>query len=128
MSLRYRLFLWVSGLFVVISICAYFTENYVTQHELTKAQKSFTQEILASSEKRRLDLQNFLTTSIAEEAIRLDAILNNISSFFLRRRCALVPRAPMRRMGRGGMLPICCSNTSGSILFRTRMRGKQLRL
>lgn len=81
MSLRYRLFLWVSGLFVVISICAYFTENYVTQHELIKAQKGFAQEILDNSEKRRLDLQNFLTTSIAEDAIRLDAILNNISSF-----------------------------------------------
>ena len=81
MSLRYRLFLWVSGLFVVISICAYFTENYVTQRELVKAQKGFSQEILASSEKRRLDLQNFLTASIAEEAVRLDAILNNISSY-----------------------------------------------
>lgn len=81
MSLRYRLFLWVSGLFVVISICGYFTENYVTQRELTKAQKSFSQEILANSEKRRIDFQNFLATSIAEDAIRLDAILSNISSF-----------------------------------------------
>lgn len=81
MSLRYRLFLWVSGLFVVISICGYFTENYITERELKKAQQGFAQEILENSEKRRLDLQNFLTTSIAEDAIRLEAILNNISSF-----------------------------------------------
>ncbi len=81
MSLRYRLFLWVSGLFVVISVCAYFMENAITQHELTKAQKGFAQEILDNSEKRRLDFQNVLTTSIAESVIRLDAILNNITSF-----------------------------------------------
>ncbi len=81
MSLRYRLFLWVSGLFVVISACSYIIENYVTRRELNKAQQNLRKEILEMSEKRRIDMQDFLASVIAEEVVRLDAILNNISSF-----------------------------------------------
>ncbi len=81
MSLRYRLFLWVSGLFVFVSICSYFIENYVVQKELTKAQVMLRKEILDISEKRRVDLQNFLASAIAEDALKIDAILNNIASF-----------------------------------------------
>lgn len=81
MSLRYRLFLWVSGLFVFVSICSYFIENNVVHHELKKAQLMLRKEILDVSEKRRVDLQNFLASSIAEDAVRIDAILNNIASF-----------------------------------------------
>lgn len=81
MSLRYRLFLWVSGLFVVIAVCTFITENIVTQRQLNKAQQSLRKEILSESEKRRIDIQNFLASAIAEDIVRLDAILNNISSF-----------------------------------------------
>jgi class 3 adenylate cyclase len=81
MSLRYRLFLWISGLFVVVSLCAYFSENYLTQRELTKARVALRQEILDNSEKKRVDLQNFLTSSIVEKLVALDAILSNISNF-----------------------------------------------
>ena len=81
MSLRYRLFLWVSGLFVVISVCAYFAENHFTQRELKRAEAGLRQEILQNSEKRRVDLQNFLTSGIVENLVQIDAILNNISNF-----------------------------------------------
>src|SRR5690348_14945030 len=81
MSLRYRLFLVVSGIFVFIAICSAFIENYVTRHELAKAQKSAKEKILALSEKRRVDLQNYFAATIAENEVRIDAILTNISSF-----------------------------------------------
>jgi class 3 adenylate cyclase len=81
MSLRNRLFLWVSGLFVVVATCTYFLENYLTQRELKKAQVLLRKEILDISEKRRFDLQNYLASSIAEDGVRIDALLSNISSF-----------------------------------------------
>lgn len=81
MSLRYRLFLWVSGLFVVVAVCSFFLENYVSRRELAKAQKSVREKILAMSENRRLDIQKFLAGAIAENEVRIDALLNNISSF-----------------------------------------------
>lgn len=81
MSLRYRLFLWVSGLFVFVALCSFFLENYVSRRELAKAQQVVRQKILDMSEKRRLDMQKFLAESIAENAVRIDAVLNNISSF-----------------------------------------------
>ncbi len=81
MSLRYRLFLWVSGLFIVISACSYVLENLVAQKELKKAKANLRQEILKLSEKRRGDIQDYLARVIAENQVRLDAILNNLSSF-----------------------------------------------
>lgn len=81
MSLRYRLFLVVSGIFVFIAICSAFIESYVTRHQLQKAQESAREKILALSEKRRMDLQNYLAATIAENEVRIDAILTNISSF-----------------------------------------------
>jgi len=81
MSLRYRLFLWVSGLFVVLATCSFFLENYVSSRALAKAQKAVRQKILDVSEERRLDMQQFLAGAIAENAVRIDAILNNIATF-----------------------------------------------
>jgi class 3 adenylate cyclase len=81
MSLRYRLFLWVSGLFIVVSLCSYFSENYVAQSQLHKAQAELRKKILAISEKRRVELQSFLASVIAEDEIKINVVLNNISSY-----------------------------------------------
>lgn len=81
MSLRYRLFLWISGLFLFVATCSWFLETYVSHHALTKAQTLLRKKIVEMSEERRLDLQNFLAGSIAENQVRIDAILSNITSF-----------------------------------------------
>src|SRR5262249_8026357 len=54
---------------------------YVMKHELAKAQGAVRGKILDLSEKKRLDLQSFLTTSIIENEVKIDAILTNISTF-----------------------------------------------
>ena len=81
MSLRYRLFLWISGLFVVVAIFSYCLENYITSRALAKAQKNLREKLLDIGEQRRLDIQSFLASSIAENEVRIDAVLNNISTF-----------------------------------------------
>ncbi len=81
MSVRYRLFLLVSGLFVVVAVCSFFIENYVTRKGLEKAQLNMRSKILELSEKHRIDLQEFLASVIAENEERVNAILLNLSSF-----------------------------------------------
>lgn len=81
MSLRYRLFLMVSGLFVVISVCSYFIENSVTRNGLKKAQAQMRSKILDLSEKHRVDLQEFLAIALAENQEKINAILVNLSNF-----------------------------------------------
>ncbi len=81
MSLRYRLFLWVSGLFLVAATGALFMESYVTNKELNKAQEELREKILNAGEKRRGDLQNFLASAISQKLVMVDAILNNASAF-----------------------------------------------
>ncbi len=81
MSLRYRLFLWVSGVFVVVATLSYFLENYITRRELSAAQGEVRKEILQISEKRRVDIQNFVAGAVVENQVRIDAILQNIAGF-----------------------------------------------
>lgn len=81
MSLRYRLFLWVSGLFLVAALSSLIMESFVTHRELKKAQESIREKILTLSGSRREDLQNFLASSIAEKQAAIDTILHNISTF-----------------------------------------------
>ncbi len=81
MSLRYRLFLTISGVFVVVAICSAFLENYVTHRELAKAQKEVRDKILDMSEKGRISYQNYFAQAIAENEVNVDAILTNIASF-----------------------------------------------
>ena len=81
MSLRYRLFLAVSGLFIVIAVCSFFMENYVTRRELAKAQASLRVKILNLSEERRVDLQNFLASTIADNEEEINSLLTTLSSF-----------------------------------------------
>ena len=81
MSVRYRLFLVVSGIFVLVAVCGAFLEDYVMHREIAKAQTVLRQKILDLGEKRRVDFQTYLAATIAENAVKTDAILANISSF-----------------------------------------------
>ncbi len=81
MSVRYRLFLIISGLFVIVAVCSAFLENYVMKRELVKAQVSVREKILDLGEKRRIDLQSFLALVLADNQVKIDAILTNISTF-----------------------------------------------
>lgn len=81
MSLRYRLFLWVSALFCCVAIASSFMESYVTRKELKIAQQNLRDKLLEASEERREAIEDLLVSSIAESQVMVDAILNNVSIF-----------------------------------------------
>ena len=81
MSLRYRLFLWVSGLFLVVAIGSLILESYVTRHELRIAQATLKEKLVSISEDQRKDLENFLAAAITERQVMVDELLNNLSIF-----------------------------------------------
>ncbi len=81
MGLRYRLFLWVSGLFVLIAAISSVLENRAIAKELSQAIDAMRVNIEKLSEQRRLAMQHFVEGSIAEQEVKIDAVLSNILRF-----------------------------------------------
>jgi class 3 adenylate cyclase len=81
MSLRYRLFFWVSGLFVLAATFSYFLENHTTAKEMKIAIKNMRAKIEVSGEEKRVSLQEFVGESIAENMVKIDAVLDGILKF-----------------------------------------------
>ncbi|MBS0620742.1 MAG: hypothetical protein JSS61_04715 [Verrucomicrobia bacterium] len=81
MSLRYRLFLWVSGLFLATALISLVTSSRVMHKELAQAQGAMREKILEISEKKRLDIENFLAESLLENHAEIDSALTDILQF-----------------------------------------------
>ena len=79
MSLRYRLFLWVSALFLMTSLVGSFVESFVTKNALKRAKSTLCQKILESKEQVRQSLQEYLSYQILENQAKIDVLLNTIS-------------------------------------------------
>lgn len=79
MSLRYRLFLWVSSLFLIVAIAAAFFQSVVTKRELNKAKAELCKKIVDSKEPVRKNLQEFISFQILEDQAKIDVLLNSIS-------------------------------------------------
>ena len=79
MSLRYRLFLWVSAVFVVSACIGYVSQTFMTRTALHKAKEELCQKILSSKAAVAKNLQEFLLYQIIENQARLDVVLNTIS-------------------------------------------------
>jgi class 3 adenylate cyclase len=81
MSLRYRLFLWISGLFLAAAVVSMVLESLVTNKELREAQVMLRERLIELSKTRREVVEHFLASAIADNQARIDAVLNNISSY-----------------------------------------------
>ncbi len=79
MSLRYRLFLWVSAVFVVSAFLGYLSETFVTKRALKKAKEELCQKILSSKEPLAKNLTEFLIYQMMENQAKIDVVLNGIS-------------------------------------------------
>ena len=79
MSVRYRLFLWVSGLFFFAAVLGSFLQSYVTKHALKRAKQTLYEKILSSKEDIRKNLQEFASYEILESQAQIDVLLNTIA-------------------------------------------------
>src|SRR5690242_9584877 len=79
MSLRYRLFLWISSLFLLTAVVGSFVQSIVTKHALKKAKENLCQKILESKERDRKNLQELVSYQIMENQAKIDVLLNTIS-------------------------------------------------
>ncbi len=77
MSLRTRLFLLVSGLFLAFAIIGSVMESFVMKKAIAESQENVRNRILTLSEENRKDLENFVAWLIAETDTNINAILNN---------------------------------------------------
>src|ERR1700730_7620543 len=79
MSLRYRLFVWVSALFFLAAITGSALQSYVTKRALIKARETLCEKILDSKESIRRNLQEFASYEILENQAQIDVLLNTIA-------------------------------------------------
>src|SRR5689334_20006926 len=98
MSLRYRLFLWVSALFLLTAIAGAFFESVVTKRALKKARQALCEKIIASKEIVRRNLQEFVSYQMMEDQAKIDVLLNTISHS----NPQLIQFAPTLENARGG--------------------------
>lgn len=81
MSLRNRLFLWISTLFLLAGATTYFLEGVVTAKEMDKARFQLREKIIGINEKKRQEIEVFLASNIGEDQARIDVLLERLSSY-----------------------------------------------
>ncbi len=81
MSLRIRLFLLVSGLFVCFAFISTVMETYVMNRGIQKAQQNMRDQIVSLNEQNRKDLESFVGWQLADSDTNINAVLNHIKIF-----------------------------------------------
>lgn len=81
MKLRTRLYLWISGLFILFFVVAYFVEVYLVNSHLHKTEMAMEKKINEVSEKKREDYEEFLGIQLADMQATVDALLYRINEF-----------------------------------------------
>src|SRR5579862_8307555 len=110
MSLRYRLFLWVSALFLLTAVAGAFFESIVTKRELKKAKQTLCEKIVASKEIVRRNLQEFVSYQVMEDQAKIDVLLNTISYSTPQ----LIRFAPTLENARDGTAMACADLLAGN--------------
>ncbi len=81
MSLRYRLFLWISSLLLLAGATTFILEIFVTSKELERTREELRLKINTLNEKKREHIESFLASSIGENQARIDVLLERLSSY-----------------------------------------------
>ena len=81
MHLRYRLFLWVGGIYMVAFLLSFFLENYITRTSLEKNNKALLTQIAETKEVQKKSLNKYLIESLHELAASVDVLLNGVSHY-----------------------------------------------
>ncbi len=83
MSLRYRLFLWITVCFLAAGAVDYLLDNFTTDKKIADAQELLKKKIIEVSEEKRQRYESFLASSIADQQSYLDFTLTQLTNFFL---------------------------------------------
>lgn len=80
MSLKTRLFLLISGLFVCFAFISSFMESSVMKRGIAKAQQNMRSQIFKLNEQNREDLENFVKWLLADTDTNINAVLNHTTN------------------------------------------------
>lgn len=81
MKLRTKLYLWVSGLFILFFVVAYFFEIRLVHRHLKNTEMVMEKRIRELSEKKREDYEEFLGIQLADMQAIVDALLYRVNEF-----------------------------------------------
>jgi class 3 adenylate cyclase len=81
MKIRYRLFLVLGALFVICYLIAIAIQAYVTNSSIKKAQKGVVQQLEEMHREKRMRIEDFLSSIIAERFSQIETLLMSVSSY-----------------------------------------------
>ncbi|MBS0653180.1 MAG: HAMP domain-containing protein, partial [Verrucomicrobia bacterium] len=81
MSLRYRLFLWISSLFLIAGMVTYALELFITKKQMEKTREELKNKVINANETKRKHIEKFLATAIGENQAKVDVLLQRLTSY-----------------------------------------------
>ncbi|MCB1080994.1 MAG: hypothetical protein KDK69_04150, partial [Chlamydiia bacterium] len=60
MKLRYRLFIWVAGVFCIAFAASFFLENSMTRAQLKRAYQDLTEQLNTLNERKKNAIEDYL--------------------------------------------------------------------
>lgn len=81
MSLRNRLFLWISALLLSAGLSSYILEVVVTKRELRSTREQLRQKIEDQNEKRRQQIVRFTAEGLQEVESKIELLLDRLSTY-----------------------------------------------
>ncbi|MBS0654118.1 MAG: hypothetical protein JSR39_11410, partial [Verrucomicrobia bacterium] len=80
MSLKTRLFLLISSLFLCFAVISSFMETYVMKRGIAKSQENMRNQIFKLNEQNREGLENFVKWLLADTDTNINAVLNHTTN------------------------------------------------
>ncbi|MGE0199133.1 MAG: adenylate/guanylate cyclase domain-containing protein [Simkaniaceae bacterium] len=86
MKLRYRLFIWVAGVFCIAFAASFFLENYMTRAQLKRAYQDLTEQLNTLNERKKNAIEDYLADMLYKIQAEVDAVLQGVAKYSLIRK------------------------------------------
>jgi len=83
MGLRYRLFMWVAGVFCITFIVSFFLEDYLTRINLQRAYGDLLHQLDELNERKIEEIEYYLDDMLNKIRGDVDAVLHGVSKYRL---------------------------------------------
>ncbi|MBI3237047.1 MAG: hypothetical protein HYZ48_05040 [Chlamydiales bacterium] len=81
MSLRNKLFLWITTLLLLAGLSTFILEVVITDKEIQQTKEQLTKKIIDINENKRKQIEEFLASAISENQAKIDVLLERLSSY-----------------------------------------------
>ena len=81
MNLRFKIFLWIGGLFFLGFVVSQILEEHLTSKSLVEEEASLKSQILAQDEIRRQNIERYVRNNLDQEKEKITVLFSKIQNF-----------------------------------------------